>query len=117
MKKTLITVILVILAAVAVYFLFLDRGLSYDKKALKQQIDSLDNELKLKDDTINIKEEEIHVFEDKVDHAQKTIDANNVKIKKLNQDHEKQVLIIDSYDVAQLEKLFTDRYKDTTNTK
>ena len=117
MKKALITVILVILAAVAVYFIFLDRGLNYDKKALKQQIDSLDNELKLKDDTINIKEEEIHVFEDKVDHAQKAIDANNVKIKKLNQEHEKQVLIIDSYDVAQLEKLFTDRYKDTTNTK
>ena len=35
MKKTLITVILVILAATAVYFIFLDRGFNYDKQELK----------------------------------------------------------------------------------
>jgi uncharacterized protein YxeA len=32
MKKTLITVILVILAAAAVYFIFLDRGFNYDEQ-------------------------------------------------------------------------------------
>ena len=60
MKKTLITVILVILAATAVYFIFLDRGLNYDKQELKKTIDSLNKEIDLKEDTINIKEEEVH---------------------------------------------------------
>jgi chromosome segregation ATPase len=117
MKKTLISGILVILALVAVYFIFLDRGFNYDKKELKKTIDSLNTEIELKEDTINIKEEEIHVFEDKVEHAQKTIDANNVKIKNLNKKHEIQVLTIDSYDVNQLEQFFSDRYRDTTSTK
>jgi hypothetical protein len=117
MKKSLITVILVILAAVAVYFIFLDRGLNYDKKELKKAIDSLNKEIVLKEDTINIKEEEIHVFEEKVEQAQKTIDANNIKIKNLNKKHEIQVLTIDSYDVNQLEQFFSDRYRDTTSTK
>lgn len=117
MKKTLITVILVILAAATVYFIFLDRGLNYDKKELKKTIDSLNKEIDLKEDTINIKEEEVHVFENQVEHAQKTIDANNVKIKNLNKKHEIQVLTIDSYDVLQLEQFFTDRYRDSSGTK
>ena len=117
MKKTLITLILVILAAAAVYFMFLDRGLNYDKKELKKTIDSLNKEIDLKEDTINIKEEEVHEFENQVERAQKTIDANNVKIKKLNQKHEIQVLTIDSYDVNQLEQFFTDRYRDSSSTK
>lgn len=118
MKKTLITVILVILAATAVYFIFLDRDLNYDKQELKKTIDSLNKEINLKEDTINIKEEEeVHVFENQVERAQKTIDVNNVKIKKLNQKHEIQILTIDSYDVAQLEQFFTNRYRDSSSTK
>jgi preprotein translocase subunit SecF len=117
MKKTLITVILVILAATAVYFIFLDRGLNYDKQELKKTIDSLNKEIDLKEDTINIKEEEVHVFENQVERAQKTIDVNNVKIKKLNQKHEIQILTIDSYDVNQLEQFFTNRYRDSSSIK
>ena len=117
MKKTIITGILVILAALTVYFIFSNRGLNYDKKEFKKQIDSLNTEIDLKEDTINIKEEEIHVFEDKVDNAQKTIDDNNLKIKKLNKKYEIQILTVDNLDINQLEKFFTDRYRDTTSTK
>ena len=45
MKKTLITVILVILAATAVYFIFLDRGLNYDKQELKKTIGKHEQEI------------------------------------------------------------------------
>lgn len=117
MKKTLITVILVILAATAVYFIFLDRGLNYDKQKFEKKIDSLNKEIDRKKDTINIKEEEVHVFENQVERAQKTIDVNNVKIKKLNQKHEIQILTIDSYDVDQLEQFFTNRYRDSSSIK
>jgi hypothetical protein len=77
----------------------------------------MNKEIDLKEDTINIKEEEVHVFENQVERAQKTIDVNNVKIKKLNQKHEIQILTIDSYDVTQLEQFFTNRYRDSSSIK
>ena len=117
MKKTALSVILVILAEIVIYFIFKDKGLNYDKKALKTKIDSLDNQLKLKEDTINVKEAEIQVIESKVEHAQEVINANNSKINKIRSNYEIQVRTVDSYDVIQLEKFFTDRYSDTTSIK
>ncbi len=117
MKNSVISIILLILAAVAVYFIWSNQGSNYDKKQLEKTIDSLNLEISHNETIIKNKEQDINLFKDKIDIAQKTIDSNNVKIEIQYRKYEIQVRDIDSYDVVQLEQLFADRYRDSTGTK
>lgn len=117
MKNSIISGILLILALVVIYFIFMNSRQNYDKKALEKTIDSLNLEISNKEIIIKNKESDINTFKDKIDQAQKIIDSNNAKIKRIYIKHEIQIRDIDSYDVVQLEQFFANRYRDTSGTK
>jgi hypothetical protein len=117
MKKTIIKIILLIFVLGGVYYFLNVNGFSFNKKEFKQQIDSLNSQINLRDDTIKMKEQEINVFENVIENSQKSIDKNNNKINEIHETYKIQVQNIDSYDVLNLEKFFSDRYADSTDTK
>jgi peptidoglycan hydrolase CwlO-like protein len=111
MKKTLILVIFVFVGAAIIFYR------SGVKKELeyKQQIEDLNTKIKSKEDSIHFYEGQIDIFVDKVHRTEMKLEENQTKIKKIYKEYEVHLLSIDSYDIDELERFFSDRYKDSTN--
>ena len=106
--KTVVTIIIVLVGC----FLIFNQYKGYDFKKSEKVIDSLNGQIKIKEDSIAVFQKEICTFVDKVEVAEKKLEENKIKVKKIYQIYEVRVETIDSYDVDQLEQFFSDRYKD-----
>jgi thioredoxin-related protein len=111
--KTVIAVVLILIGC----FLLFNQYQGFDFKKSEKVIDSLNVEIKIKEDSILVFQKEICIFVDKVEVAEKKLEENKIKIKKIYEIYEVQIQTIDSYDVNQLEQFFSDRYKNKTSTK
>jgi hypothetical protein len=111
--KKIIIIALVLLAALLVFNGY--KGCSGEDP--KKIIDSLNAQIKIKEDSIVIFENKADIFADKVAIAEEKLEDNKNKVKKIYQTYEVQIQTIDSYDVAELQQFFSDRYKDTTSTQ
>lgn len=111
MKKTLILVIFVFLGAAIIFY----RAGVKKELAYKQQIEDLNTKIKSKEDSIHFYEGQIDIFVDKVRRTEMKLEENQTKIKKIYKEYEVHLLSIDSYDIDELERFFSDRYKDSTN--
>jgi peptidoglycan hydrolase CwlO-like protein len=111
MKKTLILVIFVFVGAAIIFY---RSGVKKDL-AYKQQIEELNTKIKSKEDSIHFYEGQIDIFADKIQRTEMKLEENQTKIKKIYKEYEVHLLSIDSYDIDELERFFSDRYKDSTN--
>jgi peptidoglycan hydrolase CwlO-like protein len=111
MKKTLILVIFVFVGAAIIFY----RAGVKKELAYKQQIEDLNTKIKSKEDSIHFYEGQIDIFVDKVHRTEMKLEENQTKIKKIYKEYEVHLLSIDSYDIDELERFFSDRYKDSTN--
>lgn len=111
--KTVIIVISIVIGC----FLIFNQYQGYDFKKSEKVIDSLNAQIKIKEDSIAVFQKEICTFVDRVEIAEKKLEENKTKVKKIYEIYEVQIQTIDSYDVNQLEQFFSDRYKDKTSTK
>ena len=111
MKKTLILVIFVFVGAAIIFY---RSGVKKDL-AYKQQIEELNTKIKSKEDSIHFYEGQIDIFADKIQRTEMKLEENQTKIKKIYKEYEAHLLSIDSYDIDELERFFSDRYKDSTN--
>lgn len=112
MKKVIVIVLILV-----GFLLVFNQYQGYDFKKSEKVIDSLNLQIKIKEDSIAVFQKEICTFVDKVEIAEKKLEENKTKVKKIYQIYEIQIQTIDSYDVNQLEQFFSDRYKDTASTK
>lgn len=113
MKKTLILVVFVFVGAAIIFY----RSSVKKELAYKQQIEDLNNQIKAKQDSINAFREQVDIFVDKVHRAEMQLEENQTKIKKIYKEYEVHLLSIDSYDIDELERFFSNRYKDSTSTE
>jgi peptidoglycan hydrolase CwlO-like protein len=113
MKKTLILVIFVFVGAAIIFY----RSNVKKELAYKEQIKDLNSQIKAKEDSINAYREQVDIFVDKVHRAEMQLEENQTKIKKIYKEYEVHLLSIDSYDIDELERFFSNRYKDSTSTE
>ena len=113
MKKTLILVIFVFVGAAIIFY----RSNVKKELAYKQQIEELNHQIKAKEDSINAFREQVDIFVDKVHRAEMQLEENQTKIKKIYKEYEVHLLSIDSYDINELERFFSNRYKDSISTE
>lgn len=113
MKKTLILVIFVFVGAAIIFY----RSNVKKELAYKEQIKDLNSQIKAKEDSINAFREQVDIFVDKVHRAEMQLEENQTKIKKIYKEYEVHLLSIDSYDIDELERFFSNRYKDSTSTE
>ena len=111
--KTVIAIIVVIAGCLLVF----NQYQGYDFKKSEKVIDSLNAQIKIKQDSIAVFQKEICIFVDRVEIAEKKLEENRNKVKKIYEIYEVQIQTIDSYDVNQLEQFFSDRYKDKASTQ
>lgn len=113
MKKfVIITIFVFIGAAIIFYRSNIKKEIEY-----KKAIDSLNNEIQLKEDSIVAFREQVGIFVNKVHEAEKKLEENKTKIKKIYKEYEIRLLSVDSYDIDELERFFANRYKDSTSTE
>jgi hypothetical protein len=112
MKVNKQTLLLIIIVGLAGYNIFTTSGIKTDIAGYNQKIDSIQNEIdsvaienKKLDDHITNVNNEISKVEGEVTNVTK-----NITIIK-NQTHEK-IDSVNNYNFSDLEKFFTDRYKD-----
>ena len=113
MKKFIVAGVLALIAAALVFF----GSKRFYSDKFKEEIESLNAEIKLQEDTIQMKEKEIEIFAEKVEIAEHKLEENKNKVKVIYKEYEVQVQTVDSYDINQLEQFFADRYADTTSSK
>lgn len=111
--KTVVIAITILLGC----FLIFNQYQGYDFKESQKVIDSLNAQIKIKEDSIEVFQKEICIFVDRVEIAEKKLEENKIKVKKIYEIYEVQIQTIDSYDVNQLEQFFSDRYKDKASTE
>lgn len=111
--KTVVTIIIVLVGCLLIF----NQYQGYDFKKSEKLIDSLNAQIKIKEDSIAVFQKEICKFVDRVEIAEKKLEENKIKVKKIYEIYEVQIQTIDSYDVNQLEQFFSDRYKDKASTK
>ena len=111
--KNIVIIILIVIGCLLIF----NRYQGYDFKKSEKVIDSLNAQIKIKEDSIAVFQKEICTFVDKVEIAEKKLEENKIKVKKIYEIYEVQIQTIDSYDVNQLEQFFSDRYKDKANTE
>lgn len=111
--KTVIAIIIVIVGCLLIF----NQYQGYDFKKSEKIIDSLNAQIKIKEDSIAVFQKEICIFVDRVEVAEKKLEENRNKVKKIYEIYEVQIQTIDSYDVNQLEQFFSDRYKDKASTQ
>lgn len=113
MKKTLILILFVFVGAAIIFYR------SSVKKELehKEIVKDLNNQIKSKQDSINFFRDQIDIFVDKVHRAEMQLEENQSKIKKIYKEYEVHLLSVDSYDINELERFFSNRYKDSTSTE
>jgi peptidoglycan hydrolase CwlO-like protein len=112
MKINKQTILLVIIAILAGYTIFQNQGIKTDVAGYNAKIESIQKEI----DSVQVENEKISeqiVTIDKeidvVDHNINNVTKNITIIK--NQTHEK-IDSVNNYNFSDLEKFFTDRYKD-----
>lgn len=113
MKKFVIITIFVFIGAAVIFY----RSNVKKELAYKQQIEDLNNQIKAKEDSINAFREKVDIFVEKVHRAEKQLEENKTKIKKIYKEYEIHLLSVDSYDIDELERYFANRYKDSTSTE
>lgn len=113
MKKFIIITIFVFIGAAIIFYR------SNVKKDLEYQkvINDLNNQIKVKEDSIVLFREKVELFVDRVYKAEKQLEENKTKIKKIYKEYEIHLLSVDSYDIDELERFFANRYKDSTSTE
>jgi len=113
MKKTLILVIFVFVGAAIIFY----RSSVKKELEYKQIVKDLNNQIQLKEDSINAYREQVDIFVDKVHRAEMQLEENQTKIKKIYKEYEVHLLSVDSYDIDELERFFSNRYKDSVSTQ
>lgn len=111
--KNIVIIILIVIGCLLIF----NQYQGYDFKKSEKVIDSLNAQIKIKEDSIAVFQKEICTFVDKVEIAEKKLEENKIKVKKIYEIYEVQIQTIDSYDVNQLEQFFSDRYKDKASTQ
>lgn len=111
--KTVVAVIIILIGCLLLF----NQYQGYNFKKSEKVLDSLNVQIKIKEDSIGVFQKEICTFVDKVEVAEKKLEENKLKVKKIYEIYEVQIQTVDSYDVNQLEQFFSDRYKDKASTE
>lgn len=112
MKINKTNILLILIACLAAYSIFQTHGIKTDVDAYNAKIDSIQNEIDSVQ-TVNTKlTEQITVIDKEIDKVDGNINnvTKNITIIK-NQTHEK-IDSVNNYNFSDLEKFFTDRYKN-----
>lgn len=112
MKINKQNILLVIIACLAAYSIFQGHGIRTDVAGYNAKIDSIQNEIDSIQDVNKALTEQIVMIDKEIDKVDGNINnvTKNITVIK-NQTHEK-IDSVNNYNFSDLEKFFTDRYKD-----